>query len=103
MAARLCRLSAEGDVLVQAGAVLRMDLGKHDQIVTARLSLVLKVGRNIFDLVSRPLSVVIPENRLHLDEIDDAVLPPDKKALIQEVLVWYQKEHPIWFRWLQME
>lgn len=38
--------------------------------------------------------------RIHFDEVDDAVLPPDKKALIQEVLAWYQKQHPIWFRWL---
>jgi hypothetical protein len=43
-----------------------------------------------------------PNDRMvvHFDQVDDAVLPPDKKALIQEVLAWYQKNHPIWFRWL---
>jgi hypothetical protein len=47
----------------------------------------------------------LPNDRMivHFDQIDDAVLPPDKKALIQEVLAWYQKEHPIWFRWLHSE
>jgi hypothetical protein len=43
-----------------------------------------------------------PDDRMvvHFDDVDDAVLPPDKKALIQEVLAWYQRNHPIWFRWL---
>jgi hypothetical protein len=41
--------------------------------------------------------------RLHLDEVDDAVLPPDKKKLILEVLRWYQESHPIWFRWLELD
>ena len=40
---------------------------------------------------------------VRFDEVDDAVLPPDKKVLIQEVLAWYQKHHPIWFQWLKME
>ena len=41
-------------------------------------------------------------DRLRFDQVDDAVLPPDKKALIQEVLAWYQKHHPIWFQWLEV-
>ena len=58
-----------------------------------------------FDAHEAALGADVADDRMvvHFDEIDDAVLPPDKKALIQEVLVWYQKEHPIWFRWLQME
>ena len=36
------------------------------------------------------------------EAIDDAVLPPDKKALIQEVLAWYKNQHPVWFRWLDI-
>lgn len=44
----------------------------------------------------------LPNDRMvvHFDEVDDAVLPSDKKVLIREVLAWYQKNHPIWFRWL---
>jgi hypothetical protein len=41
--------------------------------------------------------------RLHFDRVDDAVLPADKKKLIQEVLHWYKKNHPIWFRWLDLD
>jgi hypothetical protein len=40
--------------------------------------------------------------RIHFDRIDDAVLSPDKKQLIREVLTWYREHHPIWFSWLEM-
>jgi len=40
--------------------------------------------------------------RVRFDTIDDAVLPPDKKTLIQEVLGWYKQHHPVWFRWLEL-
>ncbi len=40
--------------------------------------------------------------RVHFDRIDDAVLAPDKKALIREVLTWYREHHPIWFSWLEI-
>ena len=38
--------------------------------------------------------------RVNFDAIEDAVMPPDKKALIREVLHWYKKSHPMWFSWL---
>jgi hypothetical protein len=41
--------------------------------------------------------------RVHFDQVDDAVLEPDKKQLIQEVLRWYKREHPLWFEWLEIE
>lgn len=37
-----------------------------------------------------------------LNRVDDAVLPPDKKRLIHEVLRWYKGNHPIWFKWLDL-
>ncbi|RMH17813.1 MAG: hypothetical protein D6696_14655 [Acidobacteria bacterium] len=40
--------------------------------------------------------------RVHFERIDDAVMPPDKKALIRQVLTWYKENHPIWFRWLEL-
>jgi hypothetical protein len=47
----------------------------------------------------------LPDDRIrvHLDEVDDAVLPPDKKSLIREVLLWYKQCHPFWFRWLEID
>jgi hypothetical protein len=41
--------------------------------------------------------------RIHFDQVDDAVLPLDKKRLIQDVLRWYKDNHPIWFRWLNLD
>jgi hypothetical protein len=40
--------------------------------------------------------------RVHLDRVDDAVLPPEKRAFIREVLLWYKANHPIWFSWLEV-
>ena len=41
--------------------------------------------------------------RISWELVDNAVMPPDKKALIQEVLAWYKANHPIWFRWLDLD
>ena len=40
--------------------------------------------------------------RVYFDRIDDAVLPPEKKAFITEVLRWYKEHHPVWFGWLEI-
>ncbi len=40
--------------------------------------------------------------RVHLDQVDDAVLSPEKRAFIRDVLLWYKDNHPIWFRWLEV-
>jgi hypothetical protein len=47
----------------------------------------------------------LPGDRMmvHLDRLDDQVLPPDKKALIREVLAWYRETHPVWFGWLETD
>ncbi len=41
--------------------------------------------------------------RLDFAKLDNAVLPPDKKELICEVLEWYKRHHPIWFQWLALD
>ncbi len=45
----------------------------------------------------------LPNDRMviNFDQVDDSVLPPDKRALIKEVLAWYKRHHPIWFHWLE--
>jgi hypothetical protein len=40
--------------------------------------------------------------RLRLQDVDDSLLSPDKKKLVEEVLHWYKQRHPIWFRWLEI-
>jgi hypothetical protein len=46
-----------------------------------------------------------PDDRMlvHFDQVDDSVLETDKKELIREVLTWYKANHPIWFKWLELE
>jgi len=47
----------------------------------------------------------LPDDRMlvRFDQIDDSVLPSDKRDLIREVLDWYKANHPIWFNWLEMK
>jgi hypothetical protein len=47
----------------------------------------------------------LPQERMmvHLDRIDETVMPADKKAFIREVLAWYRQQHPVWFGWLQTD
>ena len=40
---------------------------------------------------------------VRFDQIDNSVMPQDKRDLIREVLVWYKENHPIWFNWLEMK
>ena len=40
--------------------------------------------------------------RVHFDLIGEAVMSAEKKRFIREVLEWYQRRHPIWFRWLEI-
>jgi hypothetical protein len=46
----------------------------------------------------------LPDDHMmvHFNQVDDAVLPPDKKELIRQVLRWYKAEHPMWFEWLEL-
>lgn len=47
----------------------------------------------------------LPDDRIrvHFEKVDDAVLSRAKKAFIAEVLAWYKANHPIWFRWLELD
>ncbi len=60
--------------------------------------------RNELQTLASEALEYLPDDRIRVsfDDIDDAVLPPDKKALIREVLAWYKENHPMWFRWLEL-
>ena len=40
--------------------------------------------------------------RVHFDLIGEAIMSPDKKRFIREVLHWYKRRHPVWFDWLEI-
>jgi hypothetical protein len=61
--------------------------------------------RNELQTLASEAIEYLPNDRMRVrfDLIDDAVLPPDKKALIREVLTWYKENHQIWFKWLEID
>ena len=40
--------------------------------------------------------------RVHLERINEMVLPREKQAAIRDVLAWYKVHHPVWFEWLDV-
>ena len=47
----------------------------------------------------------LPDDRMlvRFDQIDESLMPRDKRELIREVLDWYKANHPIWFNWLEIK
>jgi hypothetical protein len=61
--------------------------------------------RNELQTLCAEATEYLPQDRMmvHLERIDDTVMPADKKAFIREVLAWYRQQHPVWFGWLQTD
>ncbi len=61
--------------------------------------------RNELQTLAAEAIEYMPDDRMkvHLDRIDDEVMPRDKKELIRDVLSWYRRHHPVWFRWLETD
>jgi len=41
--------------------------------------------------------------RVHFDRIPPDVISPGNQAVLLDVLRWYKQEHPLWFRWLELD
>jgi len=41
--------------------------------------------------------------KIHFDQIAEDVISPEDQNSLRDILSWYQKNHPIWFDWLQFE
>ncbi|HSN68671.1 MAG TPA: hypothetical protein VLV48_05465, partial [Thermoanaerobaculia bacterium] len=39
---------------------------------------------------------------VHLDRVDEKVMPREKRLAIRRVLEWYKTKHPVWFSWLEI-
>ena len=62
-----------------------------------------RIRNELQTLASEALQYVDEDRiRVDLNSVDDAVLPPDKKALIGDVLRWYKENHPTWFSWVEL-
>ena len=40
--------------------------------------------------------------RVRFEEIPQDVIPPDQQVILREILEWYQRNHSIWFSWLEL-
>jgi hypothetical protein len=40
--------------------------------------------------------------RVHVERINELVMPRDKQAVVRRVLEWYKANHPVWFEWLEV-
>jgi hypothetical protein len=40
--------------------------------------------------------------RVHFDRIPDDVISPENQQVLRDVLLWYKREHPLWFSWLEI-
>lgn len=39
---------------------------------------------------------------VHFDRVEDDVMPKAHQARIRDALLWYRKNHPVWFKWLDV-
>jgi hypothetical protein len=53
-------------------------------------------------LISQAIDYEGDRMHVHLDRIDEKVVPPDKQQVISRVLEWYKTNHPAWFEWLDL-
>ena len=61
-----------------------------------------RIRNELQTLCSQALEYSDHTIRLHFGRIDDAVILPEKKRVIREVLEWYKRNHPVWFSWLEI-
>ena len=61
-----------------------------------------RIRNELQTLCSQALEYIDHTIRVHFDRIDDAVILPEKKRVIREVLEWYKENHPVWFSWLEI-
>ncbi|MEW5738170.1 MAG: hypothetical protein AB1938_04555 [Myxococcota bacterium] len=61
-----------------------------------------RIRNELQTLISQALEFDGDRIRVHFERIDEKVLPKQHQALIQDVLRWYKKHHPVWFDWLEL-
>ncbi len=82
----------------------RFYAGQDYRVRAVKISDSGRIRNELQTLCSEAIEYLPDDHMLvHFNRIDDAVLPPDKKELIREVLEWYKANHPIWFKWLEIE
>jgi hypothetical protein len=61
-----------------------------------------RIRNELQTMFSQALEHVGETIRVHLDRVDDSVMPAKDRDVVAEVLRWYKAEHPVWFDWLDV-
>jgi hypothetical protein len=61
-----------------------------------------RIRNELQTLCSQALEYTDSKIVVHFDRIDPNVILPEKQKAIRQVLEWYKRGHPVWFRWLEM-
>lgn len=62
-----------------------------------------RIRNELQTICSEALEFVDNTIILHLDRIPEEVVPAPLQVKLKEILSWYRREHPIWFRWLKLD
>ncbi len=61
-----------------------------------------RIRNELETMLSQALEYHGERLRVHLDRVDDQVMPRDRRDAIARVLRWYKAQHPVWFDWLEL-
>ena len=61
-----------------------------------------RIRNELQTLCSQALEYTDHTIRIRFDRIGDEVMLPEKQRVIRQVLEWYQRNHPVWFSWLEI-
>jgi hypothetical protein len=61
-----------------------------------------RIRNELQTLCSEALSHVGDKIRVDLGKIPPDVISKERQKMLIEILAWYKKEHPVWFRWLEI-
>ena len=61
-----------------------------------------RIRNELQTLCSQALEYTDSRIVVHFDRIAPDVILPEKQKSIREVLEWYKRGHPVWFRWLEI-
>jgi hypothetical protein len=94
--------SMEQTRLVFSPLLERFIGGEDYQARAVKISDSGRIRNELQTLASQALEYADSRIVVHFDRIDDEVVPAAKRAAMREILAWYKRHHPVWFRWLEI-
>jgi len=88
--------------LVFSPLLVRFLSGVHPASRAVKISDSGRIRNELQTMLSQALEHDGEQIRVHLDRVDERVMPREKQAAIRSVLEWYKANHPVWFSWLEV-